>query len=103
MTDESAAERGDQHVSKIDLPEEPPAIAPLSFLLGRWKGTGKGGYPTIEDFDFAQEVSFSHIGKPYLIYTSRTWRLTTDAEGKLVRGEDGQLKRAQPLAVETGF
>jgi hypothetical protein len=103
MTDDDAPESSGQQVSKIDLPEEHPAIAPLSFLLGRWQGTGKGGYPTIADFDFAQEVSFTHIGKPYLIYASRTWRLVTDADGKLVRGEDGQLKRAEPLAVETGF
>ena len=109
MTEDSTPESstpqsgGTEQVSPIDLPEEHPAIAPLSFLLGRWVGTGKGGYPTIEDFDYAQEVSFTHIGKPYLIYTSRTWRLATEADGKLVRGEDGELKRVQPLAVETGF
>ena len=89
--------------TSTEMPAEHPAIAPLSFLLGRWKGTGKGGYPSIEDFDFAQEISFTHIGKPYLSYTSRTWLLTTDADGKLVRGEDGQLQRSGPLAVETGF
>jgi hypothetical protein len=81
---------GEAQVSRIDLPEEHPAIAPLSFLLGRWKGTGKGGYPTIEDFDFAQEVTFTHIGKPYLIYSSRTWRLSTDEDGRLMRGADGE-------------
>lgn len=105
MTDNSKAESdtmpGGQPGSAVPagqaggLPPEHPAIAPVSFLLGRWKGTGKGGYPTIEDFDFEQEITFSHIGKPYLIYTSRTWRL--------VAGADGQFKRAEPLAVETGF
>src|ERR1700744_5825275 len=59
-------------VTGIELPPEHPAIAPLSFLLGRWKGTGKGDYPTIKPFNFFQEVAFSHIGKPYLIYTSRS-------------------------------
>jgi nitrobindin-like protein len=78
-----------------DGPQEHPAIAPLSFLLGRWAGTGKGDYPTIEAFDFIQELAFTHIGKPYLIYTSRSWRLEMDADGMRAKGA--------PLAVETGF
>ena len=68
-----------------------PALAPLSFLLGRWEGAGVGGYPTIESFQYGEEVSFSHNGKPFLIYTSRTWLL--DAEGRPV----------QPSHVESGF
>lgn len=62
-------------------PELHPDLEPLKFLLGAWEGAGVGGYPTIESFRFGQELSFSHIGKPYLIYTSRTWRL--DDEGHL--------------------
>jgi hypothetical protein len=76
------------------LPEagEPHAdLAPLRFLLGRWEGAGVGGYETIESFQFGQEISFGHNGKPYLIYVSRTWLL--DAGG--VPG--------RPLAMETGF
>jgi len=78
-----------------DGPQEHPAIAPLSFLLGRWAGTGKGDYPTIEAFDFIQELAFTHIGKPYLIYTSRSWRMEKD--------EDGTPAKGAPLAVEAGF
>jgi hypothetical protein len=76
------------------LPEagEPHAdLAPLRFLLGRWEGAGVGGYPTIESFQFGQEISFSHNGKPYLIYLSRTWLLDAD-------GAPGR-----PLAMEAGF
>ena len=74
-----------------ELPPEHPDLAPLSFLLGRWEGFGKGDYPTIEPFDFIQELTFSHNGKPFLIYTSRSWLL--DDEG--VPG--------RPLGMETGF
>jgi len=111
MTDDSKPENSTAESSTsstaessgITLPAEHPAIAPFSFLLGRWKGTGKGDYPTIESFDFYQEVTFSHIGKPYLIYTSRTWRLGTDENGDLTRDENGELVRLAPLAVEAGF
>ena len=40
-----------------------PDLKPLSFLLGRWEGAEIGGYPTIESFQFGQEISFSHIRK----------------------------------------
>jgi hypothetical protein len=72
-------------------PDLHPSLVPISFLLGRWEGAGVVGYPTIESANFGQEITFSHNGKPYLIYCSRTWRL--DSEGQPER----------PLAVETGF
>lgn len=93
---------GDGGSSPREITEH-PAIAPLSFLLGRWRGTGKGSYPTIEPFDFLQEVTFSHIGKPYLIYTSRSWRLATDENGDLTRDASGAPVRLEPLALEAGF
>jgi hypothetical protein len=49
------------------------------------------GYPTIESAQFGQEITFGQNGKPYLIYSSRTWLL--DEEGHIGR----------PLAMETGF
>src|SRR3984885_7016050 len=103
MTDDasSAENTAEPDLTSVELPAEHPAIAPLSFLLGRWKGTGKGDYPTIKPFNYFQEAVFTHIGKPYLIYTSRTWRLAEDADGEPSRDENGQLIRLEPLAVET--
>ena len=84
-TDPGAAPPGDAD------PPVHPSLVPLSFLLGRWEGAGVVGYPTIESARFGQEITFSHNGKPYLIYASRTWLLD----------EEGQTGR--PLAMETGF
>lgn len=69
----------------------PPALVPVAWLLGTWEGAGVGGYPTIESFNFGQEIVFSHVGKPVLEYSSRSWLL--DAEGNRVRA----------LASEDGF
>ncbi len=80
-----------EHGGLPDGYEVHPSLEPLRFLLGRWEGAGVVGYPTIESANFGQEISFSHNGKPFLIYSSRTWLL----------GEGGSIGR--PLAMETGF
>jgi hypothetical protein len=89
----------DEHVTDErlvnELPPEHPDLAPLSFLLGRWEGVGKGDYPTIGAFDFIQELSFTHNGKPFLIYSSRSWALE--------EGENGQRVKGRPLGMEFGF
>jgi len=74
-----------------EAPPPHPDLAPLLFLLGRWEGVGVGGYPTIEGFRFGQEITFSHNGKPFLIYASWRWLL------------DEELNPGRPLATETGY
>ncbi|MEI8056705.1 MAG: FABP family protein [Actinomycetes bacterium] len=66
-------------------------LVPISWLIGSWVGVGVGGYPTVEEFRFGQEVSFSTDGRPFLSYASRAFLL--DENGEKVR----------PLGVETGF
>ncbi|MEU7003544.1 FABP family protein [Nonomuraea sp. NPDC046570] len=75
----------------MEEPEVHPDLEPIAFLLGRWEGAGVGGYPTMESFNFGQEIEFGHIGKPFLTYTSRTWLL------------DQAGNRVKPLATETGY
>jgi hypothetical protein len=78
-------------MTTTDVAGLPEALKPLSWLLGSWVGVGVGGYPTIDDFHFGQEVSFSTDGRPFLSYWSRTWLL------------DEQGNQIKPLAMETGF
>ena len=87
-TDEPAAAR--PGALPADFPLH-PSLRPLFFLLGRWEGAGVVGYPTIESVNFGQEISFSHNGKPFLIYSSRSWLLE----------QDGSIGR--PLSMETGY
>ncbi|MFG2143113.1 FABP family protein [Streptomyces sp. NPDC048696] len=76
--------------------DEAPAphalLAPVLGLLGSWRGRGQGGYPTLDqDFAYAQEVTFSHDGRPFLRYEARAWLL--DADGTPLR----------PSARESGW
>jgi THAP4-like, heme-binding beta-barrel domain len=64
-----------------------PALAPLEFLLGTWRGGGAGHYPTIEPFEYVEDISFVHVGKPWLLYTQRTRHAVED----------------RPLHAETGY
>jgi hypothetical protein len=68
-----------------------PALSRLLPYVGLWRGRGRGGYPTIEDFDYAQEIRISHDGRPFLHYESRSWLL------------DEQSKPIRPAAREIGW
>ncbi|UNO40515.1 FABP family protein [Streptomyces sp. MST-110588] len=76
----------------IEIPSDlNPSLVPLAFLLGNWEGAGVYDFPGTEKCNFGQEVTFTHDGRDFLEYTSRSWVL--DAEGKKVR----------PLETESGY
>ncbi|MBK5218036.1 MAG: FABP family protein, partial [Propionibacteriales bacterium] len=50
-----------------------PDLVPFAWLLGSWHGNGKGDYPTIDAFDYEQDVIFAHDGRPFVHYFSQSW------------------------------
>jgi hypothetical protein len=77
-----------------DLHPDLEALAPL---LGTWAGRGVGKYPTIEPFEYLEEVVFSHVGKPFLAYAQKTRAV---ADGKPLHAETGYLRAPRPGHIE---
>jgi hypothetical protein len=68
-----------------------PNLEPLAFLLGTWRGTGEGEYPTIEPFSYAETIWFeAGPGKPWISYRQATRRV--GGEGEPLHAEFGYLR-----------
>jgi hypothetical protein len=58
----------------------------LAFLLGTWRGRGKGEYPTVDPFEYGEELAFDHVGDAFLTYEQRSWLLDDGAPLHFERG-----------------
>ncbi|MGF3056878.1 FABP family protein [Microbacterium sp. YY-01] len=83
----------------IDLPVDLPAdLAPLSWLIGVWEGTGVIDYETAEhryQEEFTHRISFSHDGGDYLNYSATAWAHRGENKLPLV-AESGYWRVARP-------
>jgi hypothetical protein len=78
-----------------------PALAHVAALVGAWTGRGHGVYPTIEPFDYTEQVTFGHVGKPFLAYGQRTRALDpAGIEGLPLHAETGYWRFPAPDRVE---
>jgi hypothetical protein len=70
---------------------------PFQALAGEWRGSGAGSYPTIESFDYTEELVVEPVpGRPVAHWRSRTRDATT---GEPRHAESGFL-RSTPDGVE---
>jgi len=80
-----------------DGPSLHPECASLAPLLGVWVGRGEGQYPTIDSFGYTEELSFAHVGKPFLAMSQKT----RDAvDGRPLHSEVGYLRPQSDGTVE---
>jgi hypothetical protein len=69
-----------------------PQCQPLAPLLGVWRGEGLAQYPSLlGEFRYGQQITFSHDGRPFLVYEARAWLL--NSSGAVLR----------PAAREVGW
>lgn len=78
-------------------PDPVEQLEPLEFLLGTWRGTGQGVYPTIDAFRYEEEARFTHTGRPFLVYSSKTWH---PDDGRPMHAENGFIRIKDEGRVE---
>lgn len=92
----------------LELPTDLPAdLAPLSWLIGVWEGTGVIEYTADGhrfEGEFTHRVSFSHDGAGYLNYSATGWMAAAEGEPSVALvAESGFWRLSRPaIAADPG-
>lgn len=68
------------------------ATGALDALVGTWRGQGAGDYPTMEPFEYEEEIVFSRLTERAVRYAQHAW---SPADGETMHIEGG-IWRATP-------
>lgn len=83
------------------MPTLHPDLGHVGTLLGTWSGTGHGEYPTITSFEYAEAITFTHVGKPFFAYQQRTRSIASgDQAGQPMHAETGYWRFPAPGRIE---
>lgn len=74
-----------------------PDLVPFAALVGTWRGGGRGEYPTIDPFDYEEELTFEDVGDTFLPYSQRSW---DPGDGSAIHIERGFLRPGEGGRVE---
>lgn len=78
-----------------------PELRHVASLVGTWSGTGRGEYPTITSFEYAEAITFAHVGKPFFAYQQRTRSIgSPEQPGLPMHAESGYWRFPAPGRVE---
>lgn len=72
-------------------------VEPIGFLLGTWRGGGRGIYPTIADFEFTEELTVWQAGGGWLAHIQKTNALD---DGRPLHSEMGYWRPKEGGVVE---
>jgi hypothetical protein len=77
-------------------------LARLSPLLGIWRGTGRGKFPTIDAFAYTEELKFESNGcEPLIHFEQKTWvESSTETNGSLLHWESGFIRPVEDGSIE---
>ncbi|VDD84386.1 unnamed protein product [Mesocestoides corti] len=62
----------------------------LAFLIGRWRGKGKGFHPHSAPFEYEEDIIFENIGQPNFAYHSTSFinKVPKHRESGFIKFED---------------